>query len=93
MDSCLIRSRIQANLVLEQSAAFNLHFFIKEFVFWPKYNLYARVETDEGLDFFLAVCNGGKRQMSIDNDCDVMQHCVNGNGTFRTRSCQPNTSA
>ena len=52
MDSYLIRPRNQANLVLEQSAAFNLHFYIKEFVFWPKYNLYARVETNEGLEFF-----------------------------------------
>ena len=51
VDSCLIRGRIQANLVSEQSTVFNLHFYTKEFVSWPKYHLCGLVETDKGMDF------------------------------------------
>ena len=47
VNSCLIRGGIQANLVSEQSAVFNLNFYdfhIKELVSWPKYHLCGLVE-------------------------------------------------
>ena len=56
---------VETNLVSEQSAVFNLHFYIKEFVSWPKYHLCGLVETDMGLDFPHSVFNGGKLTMIV----------------------------
>ena len=61
MDFCLIRGRIQANLVSKQSVVFNLHFCIKEFIcVLAKMQSIRTGQNIQGSGLFLfAVCDGG----------------------------------